>query len=81
MVIDWPPHPSHPQDDRRGYVLNMFVEPDYRGQGIATDLMNMADTEFQHRGIRYTILHATSKGRPLYEYLGWSGTTEMAKQY
>ncbi|WP_417432048.1 GNAT family N-acetyltransferase [Kiloniella sp.] len=81
MVIDWPPHPSHPQDGRRGYVLNMFVEPDYRGRGVATDLMKAADIEFQRRGIRYAILHATSKGRPLYEHLGWSGTTEMARQY
>src|SRR5688572_907662 len=35
MVIDWPPHPSHPYEDRRGYVLNVFVEPSHRGQGIA----------------------------------------------
>ena len=27
MLIDWPPHPSHPTQDKRGYVLNVFVEP------------------------------------------------------
>jgi ribosomal protein S18 acetylase RimI-like enzyme len=30
MVIDWPPHPSHPADHRRAYILNVFVEPAYR---------------------------------------------------
>src|SRR4051812_427291 len=27
MEIDWPPHPFHPGEARRGYVLNVFVEP------------------------------------------------------
>jgi hypothetical protein len=30
MTIDWPPHPSHPTMDQRGYVLNVFVEPTHR---------------------------------------------------
>src|SRR5690348_13613140 len=39
MVIDWPPHPDHPAEGRRGYVLNLFVEPERRGRGIARVLM------------------------------------------
>ena len=31
MVIDWPPHPAHPLQSRRGYILNVFVEPSCRG--------------------------------------------------
>jgi ribosomal protein S18 acetylase RimI-like enzyme len=79
MLIDWPPHPMHPMQDKRGYVLNVFVEPDYRGKGLARKLMQLADLEFARRGVSYAVLHATQKGRPLYEGLGWNGTTEMAK--
>jgi ribosomal protein S18 acetylase RimI-like enzyme len=78
MVIDWPPHPSHPDDDRRGYILNVFVEPDYRRAGVARELMDMAGAEARHRGLRFAVLHATAQGRPLYARLGWKQTSEMA---
>ena len=79
MEHDWPPHPAHPADGRRGYVLNVFVEPPFRRKGIAKQLMQSADAAFAERGLSYVILHATDAGRPLYEQLGWSGTSEMAK--
>jgi ribosomal protein S18 acetylase RimI-like enzyme len=80
MVIDWPPHPDHPAEDRRGYVLNVFVEPEHRGRGIARSLMQAAEISFAERGVSWLILHATEAGRPLYQSLGWSATSEMAKQ-
>lgn len=79
MLIDWPPHPSHPTQDQRGYVLNVYVEPGYRRRGLARELMRLADAEFAKRRIQYSVLHATEKGRPLYADVGWSSTTEMAK--
>jgi ribosomal protein S18 acetylase RimI-like enzyme len=79
MLVDWPPHPSHPMTDQRGYVLNVYVEPGYRRRGLASELMHLADAEFAKRGIQYTFLHATEKGRGLYAGLGWSSTTEMSK--
>lgn len=79
MLIDWPPHPEHPTQDQRGYVLNVFVEPAYRNRGLARELMKLAEAEFVRRGVHYAVLHATDKGRPLYQGLCWNGTTEMAK--
>jgi GNAT superfamily N-acetyltransferase len=79
MSIDWPPHPSHPTDDQRGYVLNVFVEPSHRRRGLASALMQLADAEFKRRGLSFAILHATQVGKPVYERLGWKGTSEMAK--
>lgn len=79
MEIDWPPHPAHPAQDRRGYVLNVYVEPHARRRGLARQLMQLADEEFARRGIRHAILHATEQGRDLYRQLGWGATTEMAK--
>lgn len=79
MSIDWPPHPSHPTQDQRGYVLNVYVEPSHRRQGLANMLMRLAEEEFNRRGLQYVILHATQMGRPLYEAMEWQATTEMAK--
>lgn len=78
MLIDWPPHPLHPETDQRGYVLNVYVEPGSRRRGLAHVLMRLANEEFARRGVTYAILHATEQGRSLYESLGWSATTEMA---
>jgi GNAT superfamily N-acetyltransferase len=79
MLIDWPPHPSHPSEDKRGYVLNMFVEPDYRRRGLGKLLMDAGEAELTGRGASFCILHATRMGMPLYERLGWSRTSEMSK--
>ncbi|MFV3328965.1 GNAT family N-acetyltransferase [Pseudomonas sp. NY15372] len=79
MSIDWPPHPAHPTRDQRGYVLNVFVEPDYRRRGLASALMKLAEAEFTRRGIDFAVLHATEAGRPVYQAQGWGATAEMAK--
>lgn len=80
MAIDWPPNPRHPQVAKRGYVLNLFVEPDARRQGIAGQLMAAAERAFEERGLSYVILHSTKQGRALYEVEGWTQTSEMAKK-
>jgi GNAT superfamily N-acetyltransferase len=79
MIIDWPPHPSHPLQDQRGYVLNVFVEPSHRKQGLGKMLMELGEAEIARRGVLFAVLHATRMGKPLYESLGWAGTSEMAK--
>ena len=81
MLIDWPPSPSHPISDKRGYVLNVFVELSHRRQGLAAKLMALADRDFVARGVNYAVLHSTRMGRPLYEKIGWTATNEMAKLY
>ncbi|MDG9785118.1 GNAT family N-acetyltransferase [Metapseudomonas otitidis] len=79
MSIDWPPHPAHPTQDQRGYVLNVFVEPAYRRRGLATALMKLAEAEFARRDLGFAVLHATEVGRPVYQALGWAATREMTK--
>jgi|SRR5579863_3384212 len=81
MLIDWPPHPLHPTQDQRGYVLNLFVEPEHRRKGLARRLMQLAEEELTRRGASLLVLHATDKGRPLYSELGWTaGSAEMIKR-
>jgi GNAT superfamily N-acetyltransferase len=80
MVLDWPPHPLHPEQGRRGYVLNVYVEPGHRGQGVAKALMAAGEAEFAARGIDFLVLHATEQGRPLYAGMDWTAPgNEMVK--
>ena len=79
ILLDWPPHFLHPRNAERGYILNVFVEPEYRGQGLAKKLMALADEEFRRRGVAFEVLHASGMGRPVYEGLGWIAMPEMGK--
>lgn len=80
MVLEGPPHPHHPASVRRGYVLNLFVEPDHRGKGIARKLMDAADQALKDRNISFAALMATDQARPIYEKDGWRQTAQMMKQ-
>jgi GNAT superfamily N-acetyltransferase len=62
MIIDWPPHPSHPADHRRAYILNVFVEPEHRRKGLARRLMALAEERARELGVGYAILHSTRQG-------------------
>ncbi|MBT9331741.1 GNAT family N-acetyltransferase [Paracidobacterium acidisoli] len=77
LLLDWPPHPLDPEGSQRAYLLNVFVEPEYRRQRLGHSLIQLALAEAQRRGIRVTALHATEKGRYLYEILGFKTTNEM----
>jgi len=79
LLLDWPPGPNHPTSDVRGYILNVYVEPEFRRHGIARTLMQRAEEEFLARGVVYEMLHASTIGRPVYEGLGWTMTNEMGK--
>jgi len=77
MVLDWPPHYLHPTDARRGYVLNVYVEDEHRGHGLARRLVEGTYEGARELGIRYLVLHASEMGRPVYEKMGWTDTNEM----
>jgi len=78
MFMDWAPGPSHPESDRRGLVLNLWVAPERRGQGWGRRLMKKVEEEARARGVHYLVLHASKLGRGLYEKLNWRPTNEMA---
>lgn len=75
--LDWPPHPLDPAAEHRGYLLNFWVEPEYRGQGLARMLVREALGESRRRGFRVTALHASDAGRRVYEKMGFATTSEM----
>jgi GNAT superfamily N-acetyltransferase len=73
-----------PSDDGRtvvagpeGYVMNVFVERQWRRRGVARLLMRHVLAYVRDHGIMRCTLHASADGKPLYESLGFTPTTEL----
>ena len=65
--------PSRPQ----GLIMNVYVEPEHRRCGIAALLMTTALDFARSRDAASVTLHASQKGKPLYERMGFAPTHEM----
>jgi GNAT superfamily N-acetyltransferase len=61
----------------QGLILNVFTEPAWRRRGVAAALMRELLRWCRASGIESVVLHASADGRPLYEKLGFTPTTEM----
>ena len=77
LVLDWPPHPIDPVGEHRGYLLNVFVEPEYRGRRLAHTLIDLCLGEAHRRRMKVVALHTSDAGRPVYEAFGFRSTSEM----
>jgi len=75
--LEWPPHPLDPAACHRGYLLNFWVQPEYRGKGLARSLVTESLAEARRRGVRVVALHASNAGRPVYKAMGFQETNEM----
>jgi ribosomal protein S18 acetylase RimI-like enzyme len=75
--LEWPPHPWDPASEHRGYLLNFWVEPEYRHQGLARSLVEKALAEARRRKLRVVALHASDAGGPVYEAMGFLESNEM----
>lgn len=58
-------------DTRRGYILNVYVEPEHRRRGLARRLMLAVLDGCRDNGLHSVGLHASEYGRTLYEALGF----------
>ena len=64
---------SHPTG-KRGHLMNVYTRKDYRGKGIAKNMVQMLIDEAKEKGYTEISLDATEMGRPLYEALGFTGS-------
>ena len=62
---------------REALVVNVYVEPAYRRQGLARRLMEAILEWSRERGIERVSLHASTMGQPLYEALGFTRSNEF----
>jgi GNAT superfamily N-acetyltransferase len=58
-------------------VVNVYTEPESRGQGVARALMRVMMEWATAYGTDRVVLHASDAGRPLYTSLGFDNTNEM----
>lgn len=75
-LIDWPPGPLD-QSEHRGYIYNVYTQPDYRQRGLARKLVKIVIKHCRENKIKIVALHASEQGRKLYESLGFKQTNEM----
>ncbi len=75
-LMNFPPHWMD-VEPVRAYLLNFYVDPEFRGHGIAYGLLKTAVNDARRRGIRVVSLHASKFGKPLYERNGFEPTNEM----
>jgi len=62
---------------REGLILNVYVDPAHRRQGVARRLMDTLIRWAPGAGIVRLVLHAAPDGRHLYESLGFLASNEM----
>lgn len=60
-----------------GYIWGVYVERNYRSQGIATALTERAIDHLKALGCTRVILHASPSGRSVYGRLGFIASNEM----
>lgn len=60
----------------RAYVTNMYTSPEYRGQGIATNMLKRILEECKLRKVEKIFLSASKMGRPVYLKFGFKESDE-----
>lgn len=76
VISPWPGSLGQ-QQPRRAMILNVYVEREYRRQGIAQALMKKMIDWCREQAFAFVGLHASDEGRPLYEKLGFKASNEM----
>lgn len=75
-LFEWGAMPAVPYVHTRPYLLNVYVEPQHRRQGLARMLIETIIEWARANGYPVLTLHASEFGRPLYEQLGFTPTNE-----
>ncbi len=71
----WLPHPRYPSGIRP-YFHSVHTHAAHRGRGIARRLTEEAIEWARGQGFTNFVLHASEQGRPIYERLGFTSSSE-----
>jgi GNAT superfamily N-acetyltransferase len=80
VILEWGPtwHDPNPLAAR---IVNVFVEPDFRRQGLARKLVERCLEEARTRNITHLHLSSTDMARGLYESLGFVAANNQMIRY
>ncbi len=70
LLEDRPPSPKH-KINLYAYILNIYVDPMYRGKGFARKIMEYLHEYARSMGVRKIGLNTSRFGRGLYEKMGY----------
>ncbi|MGY2892018.1 GNAT family N-acetyltransferase [Deinococcus sp. UYEF24] len=73
LLLEWQPSRTE-ASPLRGRVVNVYVEPEFRRQGVARRLLLGVLDEARRLGVPGVGLSASGEGRPLYAALGFSAS-------
>jgi GNAT superfamily N-acetyltransferase len=76
VIADWPGSPLN-FEPKRAWILNIYVEPQHRRQGVAKAMTEALIDWCRQNGFASVALHTSEYGRGLYEQLGFRPTNEM----
>jgi GNAT superfamily N-acetyltransferase len=71
------PRPGTLHGSMEAYVLNVYIEPEHRRQGVARAIMQAIIEWCRAQRTARLVLHASKEGRPLYESLGFESSNEL----
>ncbi len=72
MVIVEKPANPHFITGKTGTLLNVYTRPEYRRQGLAGKLIDLAIQDAKKRNLSYIDLSASKEGYPLYKKIGFT---------
>jgi GNAT superfamily N-acetyltransferase len=75
-IVPWSGSPDDPSP-RRGWIQNVYTEPEFRHRGVARRVMETIVEWCRAEGFHAVSLHASTFGRALYESMGFQETNEM----
>ena len=74
VIQEIPAAPRFPTG-KIGALMNVYVRPEHRRCGIATELLNRLIAIGKEHDLSYIELKATAGGKPLYEKLGFTAVS------
>ena len=63
------------------FLLSMYTEPEWRGQGLATKIVDLAIEWAKKKGYNELLLHASRMGKGVYIHRGFKRTSEMKLEF
>ena len=81
QLIDKLPNPNAGEPELLGYLTSFFVEPQLRGAGVGSRLLDALETFAAERGVeKILIVGNTVRSRPLYARRGYRGGPDLLQK-